>query len=289
MTPEKYFLQYINPNYSGCLVCENPTKFRNITVGYLATCSLKCNAKLKKTTNTQTKYWLGKKQSEQHITKRISNTDQIKKQESNKSTLLEKYGVSNASLIQDIQETRSQNISKALTGKKKTKEHVQKIIDSKIANGTIKHTQDTKQLISELLLDYYKDNSHVNKEKCLPKYGKGGKHLSGEFNGIWFRSKNELDFLVKCQIEDIEVISASNSKYSLTYLDKCGRMRTYFPDFYLPQYDVVVEIKNKYLQSVEANKISAAKEFYGDRFLLTEWINCESVRDFLNEHICSRQ
>jgi len=46
----------------------------------------------------------------------------------------------------------------------------------------------------------------------------------------------------------------------LIYLDKNTQMRRYYPDFYLPAYDVYLDPKNNYVQKRDEDKIKRVQE-----------------------------
>jgi hypothetical protein len=83
----------------------------------------------------------GRKQTREEIEKRIKNTNHQLKEEKRKQTFLEKYGCEYISQLQEVKDKLS--IAHKGTKKPRTKEHQQKIIDSKIRNGTTKHKSET--------------------------------------------------------------------------------------------------------------------------------------------------
>jgi hypothetical protein len=75
ISKEEYYNLYINESDSLCQ-CGNTKKFRDLGVGYLKHCSMKCRSKF----SEPTKYWEGKKQPQEMIDKR-------------RNTLIERYDV----------------------------------------------------------------------------------------------------------------------------------------------------------------------------------------------------
>lgn len=81
ITKEEYYNEYIKEVSPYCK-CGKRKKFRDLGVGYLKYCSMKCRSKY----NEPTKYWEGKKQPQEMIDAR-------------RNTLIEKYGVCNGFLV----------------------------------------------------------------------------------------------------------------------------------------------------------------------------------------------
>lgn len=199
-------------------------------------CSDKCKKELLVKKNT------GRVQSEETIRKRIRNTDQTKKEQTRQNTMIERYD----SLYNPFNpEERNKKLSEALAGRKHTKEHHEKVTESKRKNGTLKHKQSTKDNISKILLAYY-SNEDIDHSVTLPKKPTGsglkGKFECGEINGIYYRSSYEKIFLHLCDKYNIAVETAATKEFRVRY-EYEGKMHWYYPDFFLTDFGVVVEIK----------------------------------------------
>jgi endogenous inhibitor of DNA gyrase (YacG/DUF329 family) len=179
----------------------------------------------------------GKKQSIETVKKRILNTNQIKKEEKRQKTFITKYSSLYAPKDPIL---RSEKISSALINKLHTKEHHEKIIKSKRKNGTLYHTEDTKKRISETLKKIFNSES-FDKSKFLQRKIQSYKY--GYHKGFYCRSSYEKIFIDFCEIYKIKLLSSENNKFSVKYYTDELIQRTYFPDFYLPDLDIVVEIK----------------------------------------------
>lgn len=243
--------QYYPDLFIKCIECGTSIKkFKN--AGGAETCSIECRNKAKHKIN------LGRKQSESQIKKRIESTDQKTKESTRKQTMFDKYG--SLSYIPNP-EDRSSKISSALSGKIRTKEHIQKIVDSKKFNKTDKHTDSTRTKIKNSLLKYYQegDNQIITIPKNIIKCNGRG-HKTGTFNKINYRSSYELLFLIFCEKNKIQIQSAESKQHRIRYV--LDRKRWYYPDFYLPQYDIIVEIKPQKLVVNNEHKFKEAMKEY---------------------------
>ena len=224
--------------------CGKKKRFRNLGEGYRPFCSPECGRKYGKKTSLK-----GRKQSPETIKKRVANTDQRKKQETHQKTLMKRYGVTNPYNIDDVR-GRKRNYKY-----KRTSEHQQKIIDAKRKNGNLKHTQKTKNKIQKMVIAAFSD-PNFDKSVFMSK-PKGNN--TGYINGIYYRSSYEKRFINICIKNNISIESAENNKFAIKYTDIAGKARTYFPDFYLPNYDIVVEVKPLSMLDIGNNQIKIDK------------------------------
>jgi hypothetical protein len=267
LTAKGYFDLYLKlPGDGQCANCGAGTTYRNLSTGYLKCCSAKCSGLLPENRNKSSKRMVGKKQSAETIAKRISNTDQIQKFKSLQKTLQLRYGVSSPSQIDEAKT----KISISNTGKlrPRSKEHQQKIIDTKRRNGTLSHKEGTKIKIKEALLALYQS---ANILFVTASENSGGRHKNGYFNGVFYRSSYELCFLRYCHLKNIEIVSAETTEFRVRY-EVDHKKHWYYPDFYLPEYDIIIEIKPASLlldERVQA-KIDAASLVHENYTLLTE-------------------
>jgi hypothetical protein len=261
LSSKEYYDKYLIKDGDGkCSVCNNETTYRNLGVGYLSNCSTKCrglNKNIKRDTNK------GKKQSKETIEKRIKNTNQIIKEENRKKTMLNKYGFDNPTKISHIKD----KMSKSLTGKKqnRTEEWQKNIINSKKKNGTLKHTDETKNKISNSVNTHYLNN--LDREKYITTSDKT-KHLSGWYKGLYFRSSLELSFLINNK--DIVFKSCETNKYGIKY-EINNKIKIYYPDYTDGEY--IYEIKPTNLLNFSNNpiKINTGKKYYGEKYkVITE-------------------
>jgi hypothetical protein len=110
-------------------------------------------------------------------------------------------------------------------------------------------------------------------KKLLSNHSTNNPNCGGEtnfkrfkYNGVIFDSSWEVDiakFLNKNKIK-----WQRSRKIVLFWVDKNNNKRRYYPDFYLPKYDVYLDPKNKYKQKLDKEKLDyIAKSYnivYGD-------------------------
>lgn len=261
LTSRDYYDVHMKKDGEGkCNVCGGLTTYRNLRVGYLINCSIKCRDKNK---NIKHDYWKGRKQPDEMITKRISNTNQIQKQKVLINTMVERYGVINICKLNYIKD----KISIGNKGKiaKRNNEWQQNIIESKRKNGTLNHSDKTKNKISDSLNKFFSLN--LDREKYIPT-SNNINHFCGWYNGLYFRSSLELSFLV--QNNDCLFTSCEKNKYKIIY-EKDGKQKTYYPDF--TDGIFIYEIKPSNLLNYKDNqvKIKRGVEVYGEKFkVITE-------------------
>jgi hypothetical protein len=80
--------------------------------------------------------------------------------------------------------------------------------------------------------------------------GSTKKHRS-EYNGQMMDSGAEKAFAMKC--DELNIAWKKNSTVYFEYVDKVGKVRKYYPDFYLPKFNKWVEVKGKLYQDMDEN------------------------------------
>lgn len=76
------------------------------------------------------------------------------------------------------------------------------------------------------------------------------KHAS-DYKGFKMHSGSELDFAKFCDLNEIQWIK--NSKKFFEYVGLDGKTHKYYPDFYLSDYNIWIEIKGKYYADIDEN------------------------------------
>ena len=141
------------------------------------------------------------------------------------------------------------------------------------------HTHEDK--IKEILLS---NNIKIrnNKESSKAKYSinkkfgnEYGYGYCGRYNGVYFRSLNELSFMIYLDNKNISWKSAENKNYCVIYYDSTKKKdRRYYPDF-IVENRLIVEIKPKdFWKSNEVRcKAEAAKTHFEKYNLLYKIID----------------
>jgi hypothetical protein len=275
---KKYYDKFISTVSPRC-VCGKEKKFRGLGEGYRQFCSISCRSLDTDIRNKLSKSQTGKKQSKETIQKRLQSTDQKIKETTRKKTMLEKYGVENPIHVPDFLEKAK---VKSKRQSKRTKEHSEKIISAKRKNGTLTHTSNTQSKIIYSLNRYYQegDNQNVTVSK-LPSNGRG--HKTGYHKGILYRSSYELAFIIFCERNNIKIESCENKERRVRY--ECGgKKRWYYPDFYLTDHDICVEIKpTSMMNELFLVKKHFAEKAYKNFVVVTE--NELSNEEKLVEHL----
>lgn len=265
--------EYADAFLTKCITCSCLMRKVKTSAG-AKTCSDICSRTAKQNINK------GRNQSEETIKNRVNNTDQIKKESKRKQTMIEKYG--NVFFFPD-EESRNRKISESLKGKSHSKEHQEKVIESKRRNGTLKHKQTTKDKIREKLEQYYQECSEcITLSKNPTNNGKG--HKTGFLNGILFRSSYEELFILSCIQKGIQIQSAENKSMRIRYIGNDGKYHWYYPDFFLPGCNTTIEIKPTSMVQFSLEKINAAKELLGNNFTvldISDILNPETYEKFI--------
>lgn len=258
---KNYYDKFLKKEGDGqCYVCGNETSYRNINVGYLTNCSIECRGKNK---TIKRDYWKGKTQTNEMITKRLNNTNQVEKQKKLETTISERYGVKNISKLDSIREKISVGNKGKITNR--TQKWQKNIIESKRNNGTLKHSDKTKDKIRVKLNEYHKSN--LNREKYISE-SNNLNHFCGWYNKLYFRSSLELSFLVNNN--EKKFTTCEKNKYKIIY-KKDDKEKSYYPDF--TDNVFIYEIKPSSLLTYKDNQIKINKgiEVYGDKFkVITE-------------------
>jgi hypothetical protein len=124
-----------------------------------------------------------------------------------------------------------------------------KHIDRKDFGGTKKWKPDTRQKISKAA----RKSKHRRLQRNIIEY-----------KGILFDSTWEVRLAKKLDSEKILWIRPD----PIQYIDKKGLTRNYFPDFYLPEYNIFIDPKNPQAYLVQKDKIDClTKQFDNIIFL----------------------
>lgn len=113
-------------------------------------------------------------------------------------------------------------------------------------------------------------------------------YQNGSRKPVWFYNPNE-DKLVLLD-SSWEVVVANHlinlgvvweRPVFIKWVDNTGKTRRYFPDFYLPQYNMYLDPKNPYCMSLDIEKMSRVSKIipliYGDIKIILNWIDTNCI------------
>lgn len=207
------------------------------------------------------------KKSVKKTKKEKFNDENYNNREKSQKTCIKKYGVKchlqNKEIKQKIKNTCIEKYG--VENFTKTKEFRIKVLKTNLEKYGIENYSNTKKQKETCLLRYGVDSYTKTKEfedrykkTCLEKYGVEHPLLNSDilnkyhkssfrlrtYHNIDYQSTYELDFLIKfsrtLKIERAQVIKYKFKK----------KTRRYYPDFYLPDYNLIVEIKSDYIYNL---------------------------------------
>lgn len=243
-------------------------------------CAYACEEKAYKISQAK----VGKAQTAETIEKRIASTNQIEKEAKRKATCLAKFGVDNVFKLDDYHDIFPSD-PRPITPEQRVK-----LVEGRKAKGTYKVTEETKIKISAGLKKKFSDPDF---DKSVFLNRNNFSYVKGETNGLFYRSSYEKKFIELCAEQDITLESAENTKHSIDYLAVDGAWRKYYPDFYLADYDLIVEIKPTSMLDYGNNpaKIEAAKSYFANYLVISEnelfSVNVD-IKEVINEYLCNR-
>lgn len=152
----------------------------------------------------------------------------------------------------------NRNYVNGMTGKVSSKKGKNKFNDESIMRGAIAfkekiesgeyiphrtpHTQECKERISAIMQTKMQNRYTASKRI--------------EYNGIVLESSWEYELAKNLDRNSIEWIRPK----PLLYIDDTGQTRRYYPDFYLPRFDIYLDPKNPYVQKLDSRKFELIQE-----------------------------
>lgn len=126
------------------------------------------------------------------------------------------------------------------------------VICQSIFTKNVKHKTETyKTCSNECFRKLMQKNSRAN-----PNCGGDTNYKKYKYGGVWMDSKWEVELASWMDNRDIKW-ERSRKLHQFMWTDKDGNKRRYYPDFYLPYYNVYLDPKNKYLIEVDKYKINS--------------------------------
>ena len=292
---EQYYIKFFKKEREGfCKICKKPTRFIHLHDGYANCCSKKCS---KKYTYEQTKksnlknYGVENPYQRKDVKKKIKQNNlknfgvnmplqnkEIK--EKAYKTMEENYRakttLQSEILIKKVKKTKKEKYDNEFyTNYEKIKKTNKEKYGCENPLGNKKIREKRKRTMKKLYGSEHalknKDCRNKFKNTCKEKYGVNypmqnkssfEKQQSSGFNAkkykntnIYYRGSYEFDFLEKFYSKHPDIINANSIKY--TYKDKT---KIYFPDFYIPSLNLIVECKNSYLKKRDEETLEAKKK-----------------------------
>lgn len=105
------------------------------------------------------------------------------------------------------------------------------------------------------LSETLRKNPNVGGLRLHAGRGKGCYH-----NDIWLDSTWELRFAKRLDLLKITWERCNNQKHQIFYVDRNGKERKYYPDFFLPDYHKYIEIKGYLTPEIEHKLSEASKK-----------------------------
>ncbi len=104
--------------------------------------------------------------------------------------------------------------------------------------------------------------NHPNYGKIMPNL-EMGTGIGGWYKNHYFRSLKELSYMIYLDKNNIKWETAEQKRFIIKYINSKNINRTYRPDFFLPEFNKLIEIKPKNLHFLEniQLKTEAAIEF----------------------------
>lgn len=195
-------------------------------------------------------------------------------------TCLERYGVENPSYCEIVKEKRVKTklenfgfINNSQTNewkeriseiwKNRTKEELDKILENRKNTCNLKYgvdhytqTDEWREKTINSCIDKYGYTSHNQCQIIHDKQQKSGLK-SKKYNNtdLYYRGTYELDFLEK-YYDKLKIEKLESIQYFLN-----DKSHYYHPDFYLPEYNLIIEVKSSYTYNYELDKNLSKKEY----------------------------
>lgn len=131
--------------------------------------------------------------------------------------------------------------------------------EGKIQGFNRSHTIQAKKLMSQ---------------KALASKHRRIKKNTINYNGIILDSKWEVYLAERLDSLSIRWIRPD----PIEWKDNEGKVHNYFPDFYLIDYNLYIEVKNDYLYRIQEEKISGIKKNYSNIIFLLSEQECKNFR-----------
>ena len=138
-----------------------------------------------------------------------------------------------------------------------------KSVDTKRKNGTLNHTEKTKEKIRDKALS----SNHRRLLKSTRLYT--------QIDGTQVLLDSSWEEVLALRLDSLG-IKWIRPKESIKWVDPKGKEHNYFPDFYLPDFDVFLDPKNPYALRVQKEKLEIIQHQLPNLKILTSLEECRS-------------
>jgi hypothetical protein len=172
-----------------------------------------------------------------------------------KKTCLKKYGVDNVSKNDKVKSKVKQTMKENGTDYGFNSQSYKDTIIKNYGVENIFQSEEIKTKIKNTNLEKYgAENPSQSYE--IHKKQHSGYILKHHNNDLYYRGSYEKDFIDYCLEEKIEI---ENFKGSIDYFFE-GKNRKYFPDFFIRNKNMIIEVKSLYTYELEKEQNEAKKE-----------------------------
>lgn len=172
----------------------------------------------------------------------LQNIDIISK---SKKTLIDKFGVDNISKLDSVKDTRRDNFKNVIE-KSKITWLIKYGFDNPSKSSEIKRKKE-KTTFKNFGVYNPSQSPYIFEKSQI-----SGKKIKTHISGILYRGSYEKDFIEFCINKNIKIEKGPTIKY---YQNE--KIRFYHSDFYLPEFDLICEIKSGYYYNrfIETNML----------------------------------
>jgi hypothetical protein len=179
--------------------------------------------------------------------------------------IYEKYGVSNISKLQDVKNKK---------------------IESAIKKYGVDNVAKSKEVIdkmkSTMILRYGFDNPTKNREIFEKAQSSAYKTYKFEDTNLKYQGSYELDFIKFTRSRNIKIENGPSIRYEMNLVN-----RIYHSDFYLPDFNLICEIKSTYTFNCDYDENLMKQKFAiksGYNFLFIIDKNYSDLEKIINEN-----
>lgn len=250
LTSKEYYDKYLkSDNEELCSTCNKSAKFQSIGSGYRNTCgNKKCISTLRKNTNLL-----------KYGTNTPAESNIIK--EKCRNLMLEKYGVEHA--LQNEQSKRKMKLT-CLKNFGKENAAQSDVIKDKIKKTCIRKYGVSHHMQNREILEKFVECNYKFKTYALP---------SGEIIKIQGYEDRFLDEYFAHGGKEENIVWSRKEVPKIYYYTSDGKKHRYYPDFFIPKDNLIIEVKSEYTykRGLEKNILkedACKKAKYGFKFII---------------------